>query len=101
MIAKRLISSSRIRFTMYLEVCIFILLTFYALWQAAKCPGVISRSAGMLSAQAFPAFGHLVRNGQPDGGFKGLGTSPSSRIRFLAAERSGSAMGIAERSISV
>mgnify|MGYP004584055507 CR=1 FL=1 len=52
-------------------------------------------------AQVSVALGHLVLNGHPEGGFKGLGTSPSSLILFLAAERSGSAMGMADISISV
>ena len=52
-----------------------------------------------LSAQAFPAFGHLVRNGQPDGGFEAAPLPPAGSA--FAAERSGSAIGIAERSISV
>ena len=55
----------------------------------------------MLMAHFSDALGHLVRKGQPDGGARGLGISPVSRILSLAALRIGFATGTAERSISV
>ena len=53
-----------------------------AKWQATGCsPPARGTSAGSSSAQISCAFQQRVRKRQPDGGFAGLGTSPSSTIR--------------------
>ena len=57
-------------------------LTISAKWQALGCPWPRSTSAGSSSAQIGCAFQQRVRKRQPDGGFAGLGTSPSSTIRL-------------------
>ena len=58
---------------------------------ATEWPGATSRSARASgSAQAGSANGHRVRKTQPDGGFIGLGTSPSSSMRDFGASGSGS-----------
>ena len=57
-------------------------LTISAKWQALGCPCPRSISAGSSSAQIGCAFQQRVRKRQPDGGFAGFGTSPSSTMRF-------------------
>ena len=57
-------------------------LTISAKWQALGWPCPRSISAGSSSAQIGCAFQQRVRKRQPEGGFAGLGTSPSSTIRF-------------------
>ena len=58
-------------------------------------------SSGSCSAQIACAFQHRVRNRQPDGGFAGLGTSPSSTIRSRLPRWPGSSIGTAESSACV
>ena len=60
-----------------------------------------SRSSGTYPEQSSIATGHRVWNTHPDGGFSGLGISPSSTIRSLRRSNSGSGIGMAERSALV
>ena len=53
------------------------------------------------SVQRCCAFQHRERNRHPDGGFAGLGTSPSSSIRSRDRCATGSGMGAAEMSAAV
>ena len=71
--------------------------TISAKWQADGWPCPRSISAGSSSAQMSWAFQQRVRNRQPDGGFAGLGTSPSSTIRSRP-RWPGSGTGTADRS---
>ena len=50
-------------------------------WQATGCPWPRSTSSGASLAQRSVARQHRVRNGQPDGGDAGLGSSPCNTIR--------------------
>ena len=59
---------------------------------------VLGEKTGTSSAQTPCAFQQRVRNRQPDGGFAGLGTSPSSTMRVRSALPAGSGTGTAERS---
>ena len=58
-------------------------------------------SGGSSSAQISCAFQQRVRKRQPDGGFAGLGTSPSSTIRERWPRWFGDSIGTAERSACV
>ena len=49
-------------------------------WQATKCSSSTSTNSGRSNAHLSYAFGHLVLNVQPEGGFAGLGKSPVSLI---------------------
>ena len=69
-----------------------------AKWQATGWPWPRSISAGSSSAQMSCAFQQRVRNRQPDGGSTGLGTSPSSTIRWRCALLAGSGTGTADSS---
>ncbi len=68
------------------------------IWQATQWPGATSRHSGTFSAQIFSASQQRVRKRQPEGGFAGLGTSPSRIIRFRFSSTRGSATGTAESS---
>ena len=63
---------------------------------ALKCCGETSSKGGTATAQSPVAAGQRVRNTQPDGGFKGLGTSPDNGAprRFTV----GSGTGLADSS---
>jgi hypothetical protein len=50
-------------------------------WQAATCPGAISRSAGASALHRAWARGQRGWKWQPLGGWIGLGTSPCSTMR--------------------
>ena len=63
-------------------------------WQAATCPGPNERSRGSSAAQISCAYGHLVRNLHPDGGFTGLGSSPRMATSFLARSSAGLGTGM-------
>ena len=76
-------------------------LTISAKWHALGWPWPRSISAGSSSAQIGCAFQQRVRNRQPDGGFAGFGTSPSSTIRLRFPRWPGSSIGIAESSACV
>ena len=65
-------------------------------WQAAKWPAPICLNSGSSLPHNSVAKGHLVLKRQPLGGFKGLGTSPSSTILFLLRLAMGSGIGIAD-----
>ena len=54
--------------------------------QAEKCPSPTVASGGTLAAQASIALGQRVRNTQPEGGFIGLGMSPSRMILSRLSE---------------
>jgi len=69
---------------------------FLAKWQAEKCSGATSSSAGSILQQISSAYWHRGWNLQPGGGFTALGTSPESTIRILGAL--GSGIGMADRS---
>ena len=68
-------------------------------WQLTQCPPPMSRAGGMVSLQALMHRGHRLWNGQPLGGFAGLGTSPCRWMRVLGSL--GSRRGIAESSACV
>jgi hypothetical protein len=68
--------------------------------QATQRSLLTSVSGGTSSAQLFSASGQRVRNGQPLGLRKGLGTSPSSLMRS-GRSRCGSGSGTAESSARV
>ena len=70
----------------------------YMLWQATICPGDTSRRAGHVSAHSGVARVQRVLNGQPEGRFMGLGTSPYNTMRLFCLALSGSGMGTAESS---
>ena len=76
-------------------------MTISAKWQALGWPWPRSMSAGSSSAQIGCAFQQRVRNRQPDGGFAGLGTSPSSTIRLRLPRWPGSSIGTADSSACV
>ena len=63
-------------------------------WQAARWPGPKDRSWGSSAAQRSCAYGHLVRNLHPEGGFTGLGSSPLMAAPYLARSRVGSGTGM-------
>jgi hypothetical protein len=75
--------------------------TISAKWQAEGCPCPRSFKTGSSSAQIGCAFQQRVRKRQPDGGFAGLGTSPSSTIRLRLPRCDGSSIGTAESSACV
>ena len=65
-------------------------------WQAQKCPGATWRSMGISFRHRSVAHGQRLANRHPAGGFTGLPTSPSIRIRLPLMGWSGSVLGIAE-----
>ena len=67
-------------------------------WQATKCPFSTSLKGGIDCAQASVAWGQRVRNGQPDGAFRGLGMSPERTMRLFARAAFGSGSGTADKS---
>src|SRR5690606_4301702 len=69
-------------------------------WQATPWPGETLVIAGIEAAQTVSAIEQRVRNGQPEGGSIGLGTSPFSTIRSRL-RNAGSAIGTADRSARV
>ena len=56
-------------------------------WQATAWPSRRRRAAAPPRRSAARACGQRVRKRQPDGGSRGLGTSPSSRMRAALAAR--------------
>lgn len=60
-----------------------------ARWHATICPGATCRGAGSSVRQRSNATGQRVWKRQPDGGARGLGTSPLSTVRCRAAPGSG------------
>ncbi len=79
---------------------------FSGKWQATWWPETSSASGGSCVRQICCAFQHLVWKRQAAGGLSGLGTSPSSLIRWRRSRWpsvlvSGSGTGTAESSATV